>query len=189
VDASQPTGDRHSRNPRHGRTCNGRSRRRSGLSTATPTLSSRVRMLGWPRWRPASAHSAESYACLPIAHGDGEIACPRSRSDALIERSPQRRQHVAPRLHRLRRVQGAKTDRLYAEVLDAIARGDSVTSRPARRIDADRRNQLLPALTPCPHWDSNPDWADSKSAQGCLPVFASVRGFGALQMMFHCPAP
>jgi hypothetical protein len=92
-------------------------------------------MLGWPRWRRASAHSAESYACLPIAHGDGEIACPRSRSDALIERSPQRRQHVAPRLHRLRRVQGAKTDRLYAEVLDAIARGDSVTSRPARRIE------------------------------------------------------
>ena len=52
-------------------------------------------MLGWPRWRRASAHLAESYACLPIAHGDGEIACPRSRSDALIERSPQRRQHVA----------------------------------------------------------------------------------------------
>ena len=55
VDASQPTGDRHSRNPRHGRTGSGRSRRRSGLSTATPTLRNKVRMLGWPRWRPASA--------------------------------------------------------------------------------------------------------------------------------------
>ena len=30
VDASQPTGDRHSRNPRHGRTCSGRSRRAAG---------------------------------------------------------------------------------------------------------------------------------------------------------------
>ena len=35
---------------------------RSGPSTATPTLRSGVRMLGWPRWRPVSAHSAESSA-------------------------------------------------------------------------------------------------------------------------------
>jgi len=35
VDASQPTGDCHSRNPRHGRTCSGRSRR-AAAQYATP---------------------------------------------------------------------------------------------------------------------------------------------------------
>src|SRR4029079_10983158 len=66
VDASEPTGDRRSRSPRRGRKGQRLIASASGLSTATSTIRNNVRMLGWPRWRPAWNTTPASSTCRLI---------------------------------------------------------------------------------------------------------------------------